>query len=231
MLRSFVAPDVGAFVRTLPVGPADGAHRGKGLRVTAIHSSPLTRGRFDVDAAEDAIRRLIEAVGEDPAREGLRDSPRRIAAMYREVFEGLEQDPSAVLAVGFEEGHDELVILREIPFHSMCEHHFMPFHGQAHVGYLPDGRIVGLSKIARAVEIFARRPQVQERLTNQIAECIEDVLDARGVGVVIEAEHLCMTARGVRKPGSKMVTSAMRGAFRSDANTRAEFLELIRPPR
>ncbi len=199
--------------------------------MTAIHPSPLTRGRFDHDAAEDAIRKLIEAVGEDPDREGLRDSPRRIAAMYREVFEGLEQDPAAVLSVGFEEGHDELVILREIPFHSMCEHHFMPFHGQAHVGYLPDGRIVGLSKIARAVEIFARRPQVQERLTNQVAKCIEEVLDARGVGVVIEAEHLCMTARGVRKPGSKMVTSSMRGAFRSDANTRSEFLELIRPPR
>lgn len=199
--------------------------------MTAIHPSPLTRGRFDHDAAEDAIRKLIEAVGEDPDREGLRDSPRRIAAMYREVFEGLEMDPAAVLSVGFEEGHDELVILREIPFHSMCEHHFMPFHGQAHVGYLPDGRIVGLSKIARAVEIFARRPQVQERLTNQVARCIEEVLDARGVGVVIEAEHLCMTARGVRKPGSKMVTSSMRGAFRNDANTRSEFLELIRPPR
>ena len=199
--------------------------------MTAIHPSPATRPRFDVAAAEEAVRSLIEAIGEDPTREGLRDSPRRIAAMYQELFDGLEQDPAAVLSVGFEESHDELVILREIPFHSMCEHHFMPFHGQAHVGYLPDGRIVGLSKIARAVEIFARRPQVQERLTNQIAECIEEVLHARGVGVVIEAEHLCMTARGVRKPGSKMVTSAMRGAFRTDANTRHEFLELIRPPR
>lgn len=199
--------------------------------MTATDTSPLTRGGFDADAAEDAIRTLIAAIGEDPDREGLRESPRRIAAMYREMFDGLDRDPRAVLEVGFEEGHDELVILREIPFHSMCEHHFMPFHGQAHVGYLPDGRIVGLSKLARAVEIFARRPQVQERLTNQVAECIEEVLDARGVGVVIEAEHLCMTARGVRKPGSKMVTSAMRGAFRTDANTRAEFLELIRPPR
>ena len=199
--------------------------------MTALHPSPAIAPGFDVVAAEDAVRRLIAAVGEDPQREGLLDSPRRIAAMYREVFEGLQQDPASVLSVGFEEGHDELVILREIPFHSMCEHHFMPFHGQAHVGYLPDGRIVGLSKIARAVEIFARRPQVQERLTNQIAECIEEVLGARGVGAVIEAEHLCMTARGVRKPGSKMVTSAMRGAFRTDANTRTEFLELIRPPR
>ena len=199
--------------------------------MTAPHSPAGLIGDYDGEAAEDAVRRLIAAIGEDPDREGLRDSPRRIAAMYRELFDGLDQDPAAVLSVGFEEGHDELVILREIPFHSMCEHHFLPFHGQAHVGYLPNGRIVGLSKIARAVEIFARRPQVQERLTSQIADCIETVLDARGVGVVIEAEHLCMTARGVRKPGAKMVTSGMRGAFRSDANTRQEFLELIRPGR
>ena len=175
------------------------------------------------------MRALIAALGERPQREGLADSPRRIAAMYRELFGGLRQDPVAALSVGFEEGHDELVILREVPFYSMCEHHFMPFHGQAHVGYMPDGRIVGLSKIARAVEIFARRPQVQERLTSQIADCIEAVLDAQGVGVVIEAEHLCLTARGVRKPGSTMVTSAMRGCFRTDANTRQEFLGLIRP--
>ena len=185
----------------------------------------------DIETAERLLRDLITAIGEDPDREGLRDTPRRIAAMYRELFDGLQQDPVAVLSVGFEEGHDEMVILREIPFYSMCEHHFMPFHGEAHVGYLPDGRVVGLSKIARAVDIFARRPQVQERLTGQIANCIEDVLGAKGVGVVIEAEHLCMTARGVRKPGSKMVTSAMRGKFREDSNTRQEFLELIRPQR
>ena len=187
------------------------------------------RSGFDGERAEAAIRALIEAVGEDLHREGLSDSPRRIAAMYRELFDGLYHDPVEVLSVGFEEGHDELVILREIPFYSMCEHHFMPFHGQAHIGYMPDGRIVGLSKIARAVEIFARRPQVQERLTSQIANCIEEVLHAQGVGVVIEAEHLCMTARGVRKPGATMVTSAMRGCFRTDANTRQEFLGLIRP--
>ena len=184
---------------------------------------------FDAERAEAAIRTLIEALGENVQREGLADSPRRIAAMYRELFEGLNRDPVEVLSVGFEEGHDELVILREIPFYSMCEHHFMPFHGQAHIGYMPDGRIVGLSKIARAVEILARRPQVQERLTTQIADCIEHVLNAQGVGVVIEAEHLCMTARGVRKPGATMVTSAMRGCFRADANTRQEFLGLIRP--
>ena len=184
---------------------------------------------FDGERAEAAIRALIEALGENLHREGLADSPRRIAAMYRELFDGLNRDPVEVLSVGFEEGHDELVILREIPFYSMCEHHFMPFHGQAHIGYMPDGRIVGLSKIARAVEILARRPQVQERLTTQIADCIENVLNAQGVGVVIEAEHLCMTARGVRKPGASMVTSAMRGCFRTDANTRQEFLGLIRP--
>ena len=184
---------------------------------------------FDVETAEDSVRTLIRSIGEDPDREGLRDTPRRIAAMYQELFDGLDQDPVAVLSVSFEEGHDEMVILREIPFYSMCEHHFMPFHGEAHVGYLPDGRIVGLSKIARALEIFARRPQVQERLTTDLAGCIEEVLQARGVGVVIEAEHTCMTARGVRKPGSRMVTSAMRGLFQSDANTRQEFLGLIRP--
>ena len=196
--------------------------------MTATHSE-LDRGRgFDELALIDAVRALIEAVGENPQREGLQESPRRIASMYRELFDGLYQDPIEILSVGFEEGHDELVILRELPFYSMCEHHFMPFHGHAHVGYLPNGRIVGLSKIARAVEVFARRPQVQERLTSQIADSIEHVLGAQGVGVVIEAEHLCMTARGVRKPGSKMVTSAMRGCFRSDTNTRQEFLGLIR---
>jgi GTP cyclohydrolase I len=186
---------------------------------------------FDVERVQQAVAELIEATGQDVHSEGLRETPRRIAAMYRELFEGLWLDPAAVLDVGFEEGHDELVILRDIPFYSMCEHHFLPFHGTAHVGYMPNGRIVGLSKIARAVEIFARRPQLQERLTTQLASCIEQELGARGVGVVIEAEHLCMTARGVRKPGSKMVTSAMRGCFREDANTRQEFLDLIRSSR
>ncbi len=175
-----------------------------------------------------AIRRVIELLGEDPAREGLTETPRRIAAMYREMFEGVTLDPVAALSVVFEEGHDEMVILKQIPFYSMCEHHFMPFHGEAHVGYLPNGKIVGLSKIARAVEIWARRPQVQERLTTQIAESIESVLGARGVGVVIEAEHLCMTARGIRKPGARMVTSAMRGLFRTSTDTRQEFLGLLR---
>jgi GTP cyclohydrolase I len=183
---------------------------------------------FDAGAVEESLHALIRSLGEDADREGLVGTPERMTRMYRELFEGLFLDPEEVLSVGFDEGHDEMVILREIPFYSMCEHHFLPFHGQAHVGYLPDGRIVGLSKLARAVEIFAKRPQVQERLTTQIAECVERVLGARGVGVVIEAEHLCMTARGVRKPGSRMVTSAMRGLFRRDPQTRAEFLQLIR---
>ena len=187
--------------------------------------------RYDLETAEQSLRELIRAIGDDPDREGLRGTPRRMAEMYRELFDGLGEEPVAVLSVGFEEGHDEMVILREVPFYSMCEHHFLPFHGEAHIGYLPDGRIAGLSKIARALDIFARRPQLQERLTTQLAECIEEVLDARGVGVVIEAEHTCMTARGVRKPGSKMVTSAMRGQFRSDESTRQEFLGLIRAQR
>ena len=175
----------------------------------------------------EALRTMIREIGEDPDREGLIDTPERIARMYGELFEGLHMDPVEVLSVGFEEGHDEMVILKDIPFYSMCEHHFLPFHGVAHVGYLPNGRIVGLSKLARAVEIFARRPQVQERLSSQIADCVGQVLGANGVGVVVQAEHLCMTARGVRKPGSKMVTSAMRGKFRDDDRTRQEFLQLI----
>jgi len=183
---------------------------------------------FDADAVEESLHALIRSLGEDVEREGLAGTPERMTRMYRELFEGLFLDPEEVLSIGFEEGHDEMVILREIPFYSVCEHHFLPFHGQAHVGYLPAGRIVGLSKLARAVEIFAKRPQLQERLTTQIAECIERVLGARGVGVVIEAEHLCMTARGVRKPGSHMVTSAMRGLFRRDPQSRSEFLQLIR---
>jgi GTP cyclohydrolase I len=183
---------------------------------------------FDAVAVEESLHNLIRSLGEDADREGLAGTPERMTRMYRELFGGLFLDPEEVLSVGFEEGHDEMVILREIPFYSMCEHHFLPFHGQAHVGYLPDGRIVGLSKLARAVEIFAKRPQLQERLTTQIADCIERVLGARGVGVVIEAEHLCMTARGVEKPGSRMVTSAMRGLFRRDPQSRAEFLQLIR---
>lgn len=187
----------------------------------------MPRAAADRDALIATLRTMIGDLGLNPEDKGLAETPRRIADMYLELFQGLWQDPREVLDVTFDEDHDEMVILRGIPFYSMCEHHFLPFHGQAHVGYLPDGKIVGLSKIARAVEIFAHRPQVQERLTGQIADCFEEVLGAKGVGVVISAEHLCMTARGVRKPGSAMVTSAMRGRFRSDMSTRSEFLRLI----
>ncbi len=170
---------------------------------------------------------LLTAIGDDPARDGLRDTPRRIADMYAEVFSGMAADPASFLQTTFEVAHDEMVILRNIPFYSMCEHHLLPFHGEAHVGYVPDGRVVGISKIARVVETCARRPQVQEVLTSQIAETIMAGLKPDGVAVVIDAEHLCMTMRGVQKPGSRMVTSAMRGSFRKSPVTRAEFLSLV----
>ncbi len=182
----------------------------------------------DQAGVRDAVRRIIEAIGEDPDREGLLDTPRRIAEMYEELFAGLHQDPLDVLSTGFQESHREMVILKNIPFYSLCEHHFLPFHGQAHVGYVPAERIVGASKIARVVDIFARRPQMQERLTGQIADAITEGLSPDGVAVVIEAEHLCMTMRGVQKPGTTLITSAIRGAFRRRAVTRSEFLALVR---
>ena len=182
----------------------------------------------DQAGVRDAVRRIIEAIGEDPSREGLLDTPRRIAEMYEELFTGLHQDPREVLSTSFQESHREMVILKNIPFYSLCEHHFLPFHGQAHVGYVPQGRIVGASKIARVVDILARRPQLQERLTGQVADAITDGLSPDGVAVVIEAEHLCMTMRGVQKPGTTLITSAIRGAFRRRAVTRSEFLTLVR---
>lgn len=181
----------------------------------------------DNDAVVRAVREMLVAIGENPSREGLEGTPRRIADMYREIFAGMDQDPRDVLSVGFEEGHEEMVVVRDIPFFSMCEHHLLPFHGIAHVGYIPKGRVVGISKLARAVELFARRPQVQERLTSQIADAIMEVIHPHGVGVVMEAEHLCMTMRGVKKPGSKVVTSANRGIFRTRAATRAEFMAIV----
>ncbi|MGH2516497.1 MAG: GTP cyclohydrolase I FolE [Ktedonobacterales bacterium] len=187
---------------------------------------PLVR-EFDTATIRRAVREIIQAVGEDPNREGLRETPRRVADMYAEVFSGLHQDPADVLRVGFEEGHQELVIVKDIPFYSMCEHHFLPFHGVAHVGYIPNGRVVGLSKLARALEILARRPQLQERLTSQLADVIMTTLEPAGVAVVIKADHLCMTMRGIRKPGSLTVTSGMRGVFQRSAPTRAEFMALI----
>jgi len=182
----------------------------------------------DQERIARAVREILEAIGEDPTREGLRETPRRIAEMYEELFAGLHQDPREVLTTGFQESHREMVILKNIPFYSLCEHHFLPFHGRAHVGYVPEGRIAGASKIARAVDILARRPQLQERLTGQIADAIMEGLSPDGVAVVIEAEHLCMTMRGVQKPGTTLVTSAIRGGFRRRAVTRAEFLALVR---
>lgn len=182
---------------------------------------------IDKKKIEQAVSVIIEAIGEDPKREGLKGTPRRIAEMYSELFMGLSVDPKKELTIGFDEGHHEMVILKDIPFYSMCEHHFLPFFGMAHVGYIPKGRIVGASKLARAVEILAKRPQLQERLTSQIAEAIVEALAPNGVGVVIEAEHMCMTLRGVKKPGSKIVTSAMRGLFRTNPATRAEFMSLV----
>jgi len=183
---------------------------------------------IDKARIEQAVRMIIEAIGEDPEREGLCGTPRRVAEMYEEVFAGLSQDPRPLLQVGFEEEHHEMVILRDIPFHSMCEHHLLPFYGVAHIGYIPKGRVVGISKIARVVEVLARRPQLQERLTSQIADVIDEVLVPSGVGVVLEATHLCMIMRGVKKPGSLVVTSANRGIFRTRLATREEFIALVR---
>ncbi len=184
---------------------------------------------FDQDRAEAAVRELLEAIGEDPNRDGLRETPARVARAYREVFAGLYTDPDAVLNTMFDEQHDELVLVKEIPLYSTCEHHLVSFHGVAHVGYIPgtDGRVTGLSKIARLVDLYAKRPQVQERLTSQIADALVKKLDPRGVIVVIEAEHLCMAMRGVRKPGATTTTSAVRGQFKTSAASRAEALDLI----
>ncbi|MDP2743832.1 MAG: GTP cyclohydrolase I FolE [Dehalococcoidia bacterium] len=184
---------------------------------------------MDAKRIEKAVLSILEAIGEDPKREGLAGTPGRVAEMYGELFSGMDQDPEEDLSVGFEEGHREMVILRGIPFYSMCEHHLLPFFGVAHVGYIPNtnGRVVGASKLARVVEIFAKRLQIQERMTSQIAEAIMKALKADGVAVVIEAEHLCMTMRGIKKPGSNVITSATRGIFRTRAATRAEFLSLV----
>jgi len=183
---------------------------------------------IDQRKIEQAVLSIIEAIGEDPKREGLVDTPKRIAEMYGELFMGMGVDPKSELTVSYEEGHREMVILRDIPFYSMCEHHLLPFYGVVHIGYIPRGNIVGVSKLARVVETLSRRPQLQERLTTQIAETILEALQPDGVAVVIEAEHMCMTIRGVKKPGTNIVTSATRGLFRTRSATRAEFLSLVR---
>lgn len=183
---------------------------------------------MDKERIKKAVQEIILSLGEDLQREGLAETPQRIAEAYAELFSGLEKDPREELKVGFEKPkNQEMVVLRDIPFYSICEHHFLPFHGVAHLGYIPEDRVVGVSKLARVVEILARRPQMQERLTSEIAETIMEALQPKGVAVVIEAEHLCMTMRGIQKPGSKMVTSANRGAFRERPATRAEFFSIL----
>lgn len=181
----------------------------------------------DLDAIKAAVRTILTAVGEDPDRPGLLETPRRVAHMYLEMFAGLHTDPERHLQVTFPETYDEMVLVRDIRFTSMCEHHLLPFSGVAHVAYIPNGKVTGLSKLARVVEEVARRPQVQERMTQQIGELIDQHLETKGVAVVISAEHSCMAIRGIRKPGSKTVTSALRGIFRENQSTRAEFMSLI----
>ncbi|HEU0087576.1 MAG TPA: GTP cyclohydrolase I FolE [Pseudonocardiaceae bacterium] len=196
-----------------------------------VESEPGAPARraFDHSRAAAAVRELLIACGEDPERPGLRDTPARVARAYQEMFAGLFVDPDLVLERTFDEGHDELVLVRDIPMYSQCEHHLVPFHGMAHVGYIPNaqGRVTGLSKLARLVDLYAKRPQVQERLTSQIADALVRRLEPRGVIVVIEAEHLCMAMRGIRKPGSITTTSAVRGMFKSSASSRSEALELM----
>jgi GTP cyclohydrolase IA len=189
----------------------------------------MDEDRFDEEKIEQGVRMILEGIGEDPARGGLRETPGRVARMYREVFAGIGQDASQLVTVVEGADHDEMIMVRDIPIYSMCEHHLIPFSGKAHVAYIPNKQqqITGLSKIARVVDMLAKRPQVQERLTTQIAEALDEALSPRGVFVVIECEHLCMTMRGIKKPGSVTVTSAVRGLFRTDARTRQEAMSHI----
>jgi GTP cyclohydrolase I len=197
------------------------------LCLFCLYLLDLSVNAMDLERIENGVREIIIGVGEDPNREGLRETPRRVARMYEELFDGLKKDPARHLATAFTEAYDEMVVLRDIPFNSMCEHHFMPFEGRAHVAYIPDGQVIGISKLARVVDDYAHRPQVQERLTEQIADLLMEKLQAKGVAVVIEATHACMTCRGIKKAGSIMVTSAVRGRCRSDARTRGEVMSLL----
>ncbi|MBR6332510.1 MAG: GTP cyclohydrolase I FolE [Dehalococcoidales bacterium] len=184
---------------------------------------------MDQQQIKDSVRQILLSIGEDPDREGLKETPRRVAEMYKEIFSGLEADPIKELAVGFELGHHEMILLKDIPFYSMCEHHMLPFYGVAHVAYIPneEGRVVGISKIARVVDIIARKPQIQERMVSEIADAINEGLKPLGVAVVVQAEHMCMIMRGIKKPGTSVITSALRGAFKNNPTTRAEFMSLI----
>jgi len=201
---------------------------GQGVAGVSSIARPRTAGEFDHDRVVAAVREILIGIGEDPERDGLRDTPERVSRAYAEMFRGLRDMPESVLSTVFDIGHDELVLVKDIEVWSCCEHHLVPFTGVAHVGYIPniDGRITGLSKLARLVDLYAKRPQVQERLTTQVADALERILEPRGVIVVIECEHLCMTMRGVRKPGAKTITSAVRGQLR-DSTTRAEAMQLI----
>jgi GTP cyclohydrolase I len=198
-------------------GSLDGEHE----------ATPAALGKVDQPRIERAVREILAAVGEDPDREGLLETPARVARMYAELFSGLREDPREHLKKFFTEAYDEMVLVRDISFNSMCEHHMLPFMGRAHIGYVPGGRVLGLSKLARVVEVVARRPQVQERMTETIANLLLEELQAKGVAVVIEATHTCMTIRGIRKPGSLCVTSAMKGIFRSNLSSRSEVMNLI----
>ena len=189
---------------------------------TKVRAAPV-----DHDRIEQAVREILSAVGEDPDREGLRDTPARVARMYAELFAGLREDPRVHLQKFFTEKYDEMVLVRDISFNSMCEHHLLPFMGRAHIGYVPDGKVIGLSKLARVVESVSQRPQVQERMTEEIADLLISELQVKGVAVVVEATHTCMTIRGIRKPGSECVTSAMKGLFRSNLSSRSEVMNLI----
>jgi len=186
-----------------------------------------SKSPVDMQRLQNAVREILAAVGEDPDREGLLETPARVARMYAELFSGLHDDPRTHLKKVFTETYDEVVVVRDISFNSMCEHHLLPFMGKAHIGYIPNGKVLGLSKLARVVESVSHRPQVQERMTEEIARLLESELDAKGVGVVVEATHTCMTIRGVRKPGSLCVTSAMKGLFRTNVSSRAEIMQLI----
>ena len=192
-----------------------------------IPASPAALARADLPRIERAVREILAAVGENPDREGLLETPARVARMYAELFSGLHQEPREHLKKFFTEKYDELVLVRDISFNSMCEHHLLPFMGVAHVGYIPNGRVIGLSKLARVVEVVSKRPQVQERMTEEIANLLIEELDVKGVAVVVEATHTCMTIRGIRKPGSLCVTSAMKGQFRANLSSRSEVMTLI----
>jgi len=187
-----------------------------------------TNAQIALQRIENAVREILEAIGEDPNREGLKRTPIRVASMYAELFSGHAEDPARHLKTFFTERYDEIVILRDIPFHSMCEHHLMPFIGKAHIAYLPDGKVIGVSKLARLIETFSNRLQVQERLTTQVADMLMEHLKPKGVAVVMMAQHTCMTIRGVKKPGSQMITSALRGIFRTNLASRTEILSLLK---